>query len=51
MDEVSKTFYALHTALAEVIKKLMKNVTSKERLLKWMRHAADLNLDKQKMMT
>lgn len=51
MDEVSKSFFALHSALADVIKKLMENASCKERLLKWMRHAADLNLDKQKMMT
>jgi hypothetical protein len=51
MDEVSKTFFGLHSALAEVVKKLMKNANSKEKLLKWMRHAVDLNLDKQKMMT
>jgi hypothetical protein len=51
MDEVSKCFFAFHAALADVVKKLMKNANSKERLLKWMRHAVDLNLDKQKMMT
>ena len=33
------------------MKKLMKNANCKDRLLKWMRHAVDLNLDKQKMMT
>ena len=51
MDDVSKRFYALHASLAEVIKKLMKNANCKERLLKWMRHAVDFNLDKRKMMT
>jgi len=49
MDEVSKRFYALHTSLSEVVKKLMKNTNCKEKLLKWMRHAVDLNLDKRKM--
>jgi hypothetical protein len=29
----------------------MRNQACKERLLKWMRHAVDLNIDKQKMMT
>ena len=51
MDEISKRFFSLHTALADIVKKLMKNANSKEKLLKWMRHAVDLNLDKQKMMT
>ena len=51
MDEVSKRFFSLHSALADIVKKLMKNANSKEKLLKWMRHAVDLNLDKQKMMT
>jgi len=32
--------------LAEVFKKLMKNPSCKEKLLKWMRHAVDLNTDK-----
>lgn len=51
MDDVSKRFFALHSSLADIVKKLMKNTNSKEKLLKWMRHAVDLNLDKQKMMT
>ena len=46
MDDVSKRFFALHTSLADIVKKLMKNTNSKEKLLKWMRHAVDLNLDK-----
>jgi len=32
------------------MKKLMKNNNCKERLLKWMRHAVDLNLEKMKMV-
>ena len=51
MDQVAQKFFNLQTTLADVVKKLMKNQACKEKLLKWMRHAVDLNTDKQKMMT
>jgi len=50
MDTVSSKFYNLHTTLSDIIKKLMKNSACKDRVLKWLRHAVDLNLEKSKMM-
>lgn len=51
MEALSARFFALHTNLAEIVKKLMKNQACKERVLLWMRQAVSLNLDKQKMFT
>jgi hypothetical protein len=36
----------LHSNLSEVFKKLMKNGSSKEKVLVWLRKAVELNLDK-----
>ena len=49
VDQISAKFHNLHNSLADILKKLMKS-SSKEKVLKWMRHAIDLNYDKQKMM-
>lgn len=51
MENLSSRFFNLHTNLAEIIKKLMKNQACKARVLLWMRQAVSLNLDKQKMFT
>jgi len=48
VDQVSQKFSSLHSNLAEIIKKLMKDNNCKDRVLKWMRHAVDLNLEKAK---
>jgi hypothetical protein len=50
MDQVAQKFYNMHSSLADILKKLMKNNNCKERVLKWMRHAVDLNLEKIKMV-
>ena len=50
MDQTAAKFFSLHASLAEVVKKLMKNGNCKELVLKWMRHAVDLNLEKDKMV-
>jgi len=51
MDTLAGKFFNLHTSMADVIKKLMKIAECKERVMLWMRQAASLNLDKQKMFT
>ena len=51
MDALASKFFNLHTALADIIKKIMRNAECKERVLLWMRQAVSLNLDKQKMFT
>ena len=51
MEQVAGRFSNLHVALAEVLKKLMKNAKSKDKVLEWLRKAVYLNLDKQKMFT
>jgi hypothetical protein len=51
MDSMAGKFYNLHTALADIIKKIMKKADCKDRLMLWMRQAVNLNLDKQKMFT
>jgi len=38
----------MHSTLVEVIKKLMKNANSKDKVLAWLRQAVVLNLDKHK---
>ena len=37
MDQLATKFHNLHSSLSEVIKKLMKNTNSKDRVLHWMR--------------
>ena len=44
-------FSNLHTNLAEVLKKLMKNAKCKDKVLEWLRTAITLNMEKQKMFT
>ena len=51
MESIAAKFSNLHSNLADVIKKLMKNAKCKDRVLEWMRMAISLNLDKQKMFT
>lgn len=51
MENLSSRFFNLHTNLAEIIKKLMKQADCKARVLLWMRQAVSLNLDKTKMFT
>jgi hypothetical protein len=51
MDQLAAKFYNLHSNVADIIKKLMKNANCKERVLQWLRLAISLNLDKQKMFT
>jgi len=46
MDGIANKFFNLHSGVADVIKKLMKNAAAKDRLLLWMRKAVSLNLDK-----
>ena len=46
MESVAAKFSNLHSNLADVIKKLMKNNKCKDRVLEWMRMAISLNLDK-----
>lgn len=43
-------FNNLHNSLSDIIKKLMKS-SSKDRVLKWMRHAIDLNYEKEKTIS
>ena len=47
---MSSKFYNLHSNLAEIVKKLMKNPNCKDRVMNWMRHGVDLNLEKQKII-
>ena len=51
MDQLAAKFFNLHTNIADIIKKLMKNQNCKDRVLKWLRFAVALNLEKQKMFT
>ena len=51
MEQVAGKFSNLHTALADVLKKLMKNANCKDKVLDWLRTAIFLNMDKQKMFT
>lgn len=37
MDQMSQKFHNLHTQVADIIKKLMKNGNCKDRVLLWMR--------------
>ena len=47
-DELGKKFHGFHESLAGVIKQLLKNPASKEKVLIWMRQAVALNLEKHK---
>jgi len=51
MEQVAAKFSNLHTNLADVLKKLMKNANCKDKVLEWLRMAVFLNMDKQKMFT
>ena len=51
METLANKFFNLHSALADIVKKLMKNAVCKDRVLLWMRQAVSLNLDKMKMFT
>jgi hypothetical protein len=46
MDGLSAKLFSFHTTISEVIKKLMKNPKSKDKVLLWLRKAVSLNMDK-----
>ena len=46
MDGLSAKLFSFHTTITEVIKKLMKNPKSKDKVLLWLRKAVSLNMDK-----
>lgn len=46
MDQLAVKFFNLHSNVADIIKKLMKNQNCKDRVLTWMRLAISLNLEK-----
>ena len=48
IDNIGAKFHGMHSNLVDVIKKLMKNAKSKEKVLNWLRLAVIKNLDKQK---
>lgn len=50
-ENVAEQFYRFHKNIFEIVAKLLKNKETKERVLKWLRAAVSLNLEKQKMFT
>ena len=51
MDTLANKFFNLHSALADIVKKLMRDAACKDRVLLWLRQAVSLNLEKRKMFT
>lgn len=51
MDTLSQKFFNICSNVSDVIKKLMKHNSCKERLLLWLRQAVNLNHEKQKFVT
>jgi len=51
LDSASDRFNELHKSIAELLQKLLKNKSCKDRVLSWLRRAVALNLDKQKMFS
>jgi len=46
MDQVAGKFSNFHSNIADLLKKLMKNAKSKDKVLEWMRMAITVNMDK-----